>query len=238
MSLVSLRAVNKSYAGVDVLKNIELSVTAGERVVLVGRSGSGKTTILRLICDLEQVTSGQVLVAKHGYTIGYVPQSPSLLHAQTVRDNILLPVKATKAKLDIQQTYRTILKTLGIEALEDRYPYQLSRGQAQRVALARGLILQPKLLVLDEPFASLDEFTKEDLDVELLRLNQELGTAILLVTHSIEEAVFVANTVYVLSKDMQGLKKIPIQLPRENDKPAVKGTKKFIEYVATVRNVL
>lgn len=234
MSIVALRSISKSFSDAEVLSQVSMSIKAGEKVALVGRSGSGKTTLLRIICGLEASTKGELLI-EHGVSVGYVPQSPSLLHATTVKDNILLPLRIIKDSAVSIDAYRRVVATLGIENLEEHYPYQLSRGQAQRVALARSLILMPTLLVLDEPFASLDEFTREELDDELLRLNREFNTALLLVTHSIEEAVYIADTTYVLQERKQGLKKITTHLSDDQYGLEIKKDINFAKTVTSVR---
>lgn len=202
---VQFRAVAFGYPGhAPVVQGISLALASGEVHCLVGRSGCGKTTLLKLAAGLLAPSAGQVLLqgrgAAAGVQAGFVFQAPTLLDWLKVRDNVLLPVSLQRrpAAQDLAAA-DALLAQLGLAGFADRYPRQLSGGQQSRVALARALLLQPPLLLLDEPFAALDAITREEVQRDLLRLVRERGTTVLFVTHDIAEAVFLGDRVSVLA---------------------------------------
>ena len=204
MSFLQLRDVVFGFpTHPAVVDHVDLALDAGEVHCLVGRSGCGKTTLLKLAAGLLRPTSGQVLLEGHppagGRHVGFVFQAPTLLDWLRARDNVLLPVSLQRRPdaADVAEA-EALLAQLGLGALGDRYPRQLSGGQQSRVALARALLLQPPLLLLDEPFAALDAITREELQQDLLRLARERGTTVLFVTHDIAEAVFLGDRVSVM----------------------------------------
>ena len=203
---VEFRDVAFGYPGhAPVVKDIDLALSPGEVHCLVGRSGCGKTTLLKLAAGLLTPSAGQVLLQGRrpagGAQVGFVFQAPTLLDWLKVRDNVLLPVSLQRrpASQDIAAA-DALLAQLGLASFVDRYPRQLSGGQQSRVALARALLLQPPLLLLDEPFAALDAITREEVQRDLLRLVRERGTSVLFVTHDIAEAVFLGDRVSVLAQ--------------------------------------
>lgn len=205
MSFLSLRGVRFAYSGqAPVVAGLDLDLAAGEIHCLVGRSGCGKTTLLKLAAGLLQPSAGTVAVGGAPLvdrrSVGFVFQQPTLLDWLSVRDNVLLPVtlRRVSSASDVQAA-DTLLDQLGLAAFSLRHPRQLSGGQQSRVALARGLLLQPPLLLLDEPFAALDALTREDLQRDLLRLCRAQGVTALFVTHDIAEAVFLGDHVSVLA---------------------------------------
>lgn len=205
MSFLSLRGVTFGYPGhAPVVQGLDLELAAGEIYCLVGRSGCGKTTLLKLAAGLLQPSAGAVTVqgAAPGdrRAVGFVFQQPTLLDWLTVRDNVLLPVSLQRrpGPADVQAA-EALLAQLGLQAVSQRRPRQLSGGQQSRVALARALLLQPTLLLLDEPFAALDALTREELQRDLLRLCRTQGTTAFFVTHDIGEAVFLGDRVSVLA---------------------------------------
>jgi len=203
-SLLSLRGVAFAYPGhAPVVQGVDLDLAAGAIHCLVGRSGCGKTTLLKLAAGLLQPTTGTVTLrgaaAVDRRGVGFVFQQPTLLDWLTVRDNVLLPVSLQRRPGDADvRAANALLGQLGLAGLQQRHPHQLSGGQQSRVALARALLLQPPLLLLDEPFAALDAITREDLQLDLLRLCRQQGTAALFVTHDIAEAVVLGRRVSVL----------------------------------------
>jgi NitT/TauT family transport system ATP-binding protein len=238
VSFLRLRDVAFGYPGhAAVVDHVDLSLAPGEVHCLVGRSGCGKTTLLKLAAALLQPTSGQVLLEGRppsvGRHVGFVFQAPTLLDWLRVRDNVLLPVSLQRrpAAADVAQA-DALLAQLGLATLADRYPRQLSGGQQSRVALARALLVQPPLLLLDEPFAALDAITREELQQDLLRLARERGTTVLFVTHDIAEAVFLGDRVSVMA-DGRLVRTLPID-------PAarVRDTAAFGAACATLRSVL
>jgi NitT/TauT family transport system ATP-binding protein len=206
VTFLELRDVSFGYpAHPAIVDHVDLTLAAGEVHCLIGRSGCGKTTLLKLAAGLLAPTGGQVLLQDRapagGRHVGFVFQAPTLLDWLRARDNVLLPVSLQRRPdaADVAQA-EALLAQLGLATLADRYPRQLSGGQQSRVALARALLLQPPLLLLDEPFAALDAITREELQQDLLRLARERGTTVLFVTHDIAEAVFLGDRVSVMAQ--------------------------------------
>ena len=240
MSLLSLRGVRFAFPGWPAtVDGVDLEVEAGAFHCLVGRSGCGKTTLLKLAAGLLVPQSGEVVFrGKRGVGpgIGFVFQAPNLLEWLRVIDNVLLPVSlhhrpTAQERAQAQQ----LLEQLGLGAHAQKYPRQLSGGQQSRVALARALILQPALLLLDEPFAALDAITREELQADLLQMCGERGTGVLFVTHDINEAVFLGDRVDVVDAGRIA-QEIPIALPERATR--VRYSARFAEYCAQVRAAL
>lgn len=197
----------KKGAQVTALEDINLTVAQGEFVSLIGPSGCGKSTLMRLIADLDQPTSGELTVfgksahqARLDQDYGIAFQQAGLLPWRTVRQNIELPLLLHKVGR-AERTRRSgeLLKLVGLSDFGDNFPDQLSGGMQQRVAIARSLAESPNLLLMDEPFGALDEMTREHMQGELARICADTGAAVVFVTHSIPEAVFLASRVVVLS---------------------------------------
>nr|WP_222622992.1 ABC transporter ATP-binding protein [Ramlibacter cellulosilyticus] len=214
----------------------ELDVAQGAFHCLVGRSGCGKTTLLKLAAGLLEPQQGRVVFHGTPQDIGFVFQSPNLLEWLRVIDNVLLPV-TLHHRPDAQERERALrlLEQLGLAAHAQKYPRQLSGGQQSRVALARALILQPSLLLLDEPFAALDAITREELQRDLLAMARGSGATVLFVTHDIAEAVFLADRVDVV-EDGRIAQEIAVTLPR-HDAQVRYGTE-FARLCAQVRAAL
>lgn len=205
MTFLQLLDVSFAYGQAPIVDGVALDVPAGQVHCLVGRSGCGKTTLLKLAAGLLQPARGRVLLdgkpPAGGSQVGFVFQAPTLLDWLRVRDNVLLPVSLQRAPCGADKARAdALLAQLGLDGLADRYPAQLSGGQQSRVALARALLLQPPLLLLDEPFAALDALTREDLQRDLQRLARGHGTTVLFVTHDIHEAVFLGDRVSVMAE--------------------------------------
>ena len=189
------------------LTGVELTVSAGEFVSLIGPSGCGKSTLLRLIADLDSATSGELSIfgkparqARIDQDYGIAFQQAGLLPWRTVAGNIELPLELHGvAKPARAARVKELAELVGLTEFIDRYPDQLSGGMQQRVAIARALAEQPRLLLMDEPFGALDEMTREYLQGELARIAAETGAAVVFVTHSIPEAVFLSDRVVVMS---------------------------------------
>jgi NitT/TauT family transport system ATP-binding protein len=211
-----------------VVQGADLHVEAGEFCCLVGRSGCGKTTLLKLAAGLLQPDRGRIA---RPADIGFVFQAPTLLEWQRVIDNVLLPVslKRRVATPDLQRA-QLLLQQLGLGALAQRYPRQLSGGQQSRVSLARALILQPALLLLDEPFAALDAITREELQHDLRELCTRQRTTVVFVTHDIAEAVYLGDRVAVVDEG-RVVQEIAVDLPR----PRHRSSAEFARVCAQVR---
>ncbi|MFB6254250.1 MAG: ABC transporter ATP-binding protein [Halobacteriaceae archaeon] len=213
-SIVSYSDIRKEYEDVVAIKDINLDVEEGEFVTFVGPSGCGKTTLLHLTAGLLEPTQGTVTVdgtdvrsdQHKRHKLGLVFQEPVLLEWRTVLKNVMLPIEIlrendvlTEDKETYQERARDLIELVGLEGFEESYPQELSGGMQQRVAICRSLVYDPPVLLMDEPFGSLDAFTREHLNEELLRIWRETEKTVLFVTHNLEEAVFLSDKVVVLS---------------------------------------
>lgn len=204
---IAVRSLDKSFGTLAVLQGIDLDIDPGEIVSILGPSGCGKTTLLRIIAGLEIPGSGTITIdglspeaARQGKRIAVVPQSPALLPWRSVARNarVLLDVNRRANPVSAPDP-DVLLAEVGLADFADRRPRELSGGMQQRVALVRALALGAPLLVLDEPFAALDELTRAEMRHLLARLCEQAGATVVFVTHSIAEAVFVADRVVVMS---------------------------------------
>jgi NitT/TauT family transport system ATP-binding protein len=229
------------------LEKIDLQVPAGQFASIIGPSGCGKSTLLRLIADVMQPKAGRITLggdtpraARHAHSLGFVFQAPTLLPWRSVKQNIELPLDVVgrgSAKRSARTTAE-LIDLVGLTGFEDALPHQLSGGMQQRVAIARALILTPDVLLLDEPFGALDEITRQRMNLELLRIWSESGTSALLVTHSIAEAVFMSDRVYVMSARpgrITSIVDVPLERPRRLD---MMRSPHFFECVNRVRDEL
>jgi NitT/TauT family transport system ATP-binding protein len=192
-----------------VIAGFNLRIEAGEFLAILGPSGCGKSTLLRMIADLAQPDSGRITMepARGQFQTGFVFQDAHLLPWRNVLDNAALPLELMGAgKAERLQKAREALEQVGLSEALDRYPSQLSGGMRMRVSLARALVTEPRLLLLDEPFAALDEITRFHLDVQLRDLWRRRGMTVIFVTHSISEAAFLANRAVVLTRRGGGIK--------------------------------
>ena len=223
---VSVRHASVVYPSADApvhaLSDIDLHIAQGEFVSLIGPSGCGKTTLLRVIADLEPISSGEVLVngltphaARLARAYGYVFQAPALFPWRTVLANVMLPLQIQgRPKAQAEAVAREQLGRVGLIGFERKYPWQLSGGMQQRVSIARALGVEPKILMMDEPFGALDEITRDGLNDQLQRLWQRERRTVVFVTHSIAEAVYLSTRIVVMSpRPGRILKVIPSTLP-------------------------
>ena len=229
---------------VTALKDVNLDIKEGEFISLLGPSGCGKTTLLRIIADLLQPSKGNITV--RGETprdirlqkkYGIVFQNPVLYDWRTVRRNVCMPMELLGMN-KAQRTSRVskMLDLVGLSEFGKHYPYELSGGMQQRVGIARALAIKPEILLMDEPFSALDEFTREKLHIDLLNIWRKTNKTIVFVTHNISEAVFLSYRVVVLSPHPGRVSAvIDIKIPRPRDMES-KQTKQFYDYITEIRN--
>lgn len=206
LELVTLQDISKVFAnGVAALAGFDLSIRAGEFVSLLGPSGCGKSTVLRLVAGLAAPTAGQVTWpgstnADHRHEIGFVFQDPTLMPWASVADNVWLPLRLRGAsRRDAQDRIAESLALVGLSDFAKAYPRELSGGMRMRVSIARALSLKPRLLLMDEPFAALDEITRFRLNDDLLRLQGDLRCTVVFVTHSVYESAYLSSRIAVMS---------------------------------------
>jgi NitT/TauT family transport system ATP-binding protein len=206
LPLIAMHHVHKRFdGGLEALRDVSLEVHAGEFVALLGPSGCGKSTVLRLAAGLEAASTGRVSApaldssGSKGAT-AFVFQEPTLMPWASVFDNVWLPLRLVhRSRADCAPLVRQVLATVGLEDFERAYPAQLSGGMKMRASIARALVTKPRVLLMDEPFAALDDITRQKLNGDLLRWWAEQHLAALFVTHSVAEAVFLSQRVLVMS---------------------------------------
>ncbi len=250
--LLEFRQVSLSYVmqgqTTTIIDQVSIQVAAREFIALVGPSGCGKTSLLRMVGGLAPVPAGELLfqgqkMAGSSGNVGIAFQNPVMLPWRTTLQNVLLPLEVVSPhKQQFQQNVKAyqaaaadLLGTVGLRDFQHYYPWQLSGGMRQRASLCRALIHQPQLLLLDEPFGALDAFTREEMWVMVQRLWQHTGCTGLLVTHDLVEAVFLADTVYVMSpRPSQITLQLKVDLPRPRTLEMCL-TPEFQQYVRQVR---
>jgi NitT/TauT family transport system ATP-binding protein len=209
-TLVSLRGVSKRFSnGTLALQNMSLDIAEGQFVSLLGPSGCGKSTVLRIIAGLGDTSSGSIewpsassydVSGKAEREIGFVFQEPTLMPWATVANNVWLPLRLHGvSKRTAREQVMEALQMVGLENFADSYPRELSGGMKMRVSIARALITRPKLLLMDEPFAALDEITRFKLNNDLLRLWETFGWTVIFVTHSVFESVYLSERIVVMA---------------------------------------
>lgn len=202
MAALTLKQVSKTYflneRRLQALSDINLTVEAGQFVTIVGRSGCGKTTLLRLVAGLEEKTSGQLLFNPPDAKIGLVFQEPRLMPWLTVEDNMAFALLKEADKAAVNQTVDHYLKLLHLSDFRNAYPAQISGGMAQRAAVGRALCFNPDLILMDEPLGALDAFTRANLQKELVQIFCLAGKTVLFVTHDVDEAVLLGQRVIVM----------------------------------------
>lgn len=220
--MITINGAGRTFRGqVEALRDINLTVGQGEFLTLIGRSGCGKSTLLNMIAGLLKPTTGEIVIDGERVTaprrdVAMVFQRPSLLPWRSVEKNIMLPAEIFKWRGNepVERAER-LLELTGLTAFRKRLPHELSGGMQQRVSLCRALLQNPKVMLMDEPFSALDALTREELAVELQRIHIETGTTIVFVTHSIPEAVLLADRVAVLSSRPGQLRElVEIKIPR------------------------
>lgn len=213
--LLDLHIERKSFAAATVLQNVRLQLAEREVVSLLGPSGCGKSTLLRIVAGLERDFRGRLQRSAGGERVAYVFQEPRLMPWLSVAENIGF---ADDRRYDRERVAR-LIREVGLEGFADALPKQLSGGMAQRVAIARGLYAQPQVLLLDEPFSAVDAFTRMKLQDLLLELAERHAIALLLVTHDVDEALYLGDRVLVMGSRPGGVRQeLRVGLPRPRDR--------------------
>ena len=244
---VELVNVSKTFGTVEALAPTDVSIRAGEILTLLGPSGCGKTTLLRLIAGLVPASAGTITVdgvsparARAEKRIGFVPQAPALLPWRSVRANasLLLEINAKNSPRQLSTSVDELLDEVGLADFADARPHELSGGMQQRVGLVRAFALDAPLLLMDEPFAALDEITRTEMRHLLTRLRAHHGATVVFVTHSISEAAFLSDRVAVLSPRpgrITSIETVDLDRPR---RPEVEDTPEFFEITTRLRHAL
>jgi len=246
-NLLEINGLTRAYGSHKAIENISLSVAEGELVTIVGPSGCGKSTLMRCTAGLLTPTTGTVVL--NGTVVTSVPDrvgavfqdySRSLYPWLSVVDNVALPLRRRERRRAARRkTALAALESVGLVGFEGRYPWQLSGGMQQRVAIARALAYDPVLLLMDEPFGSVDAQTREDLEDLVLRVRAERNITILLVTHDIDESVYTGDRVIVLSKGPGKVRaEVPVDLPAPRDQIATKELPEFAHLRAEVSRLV
>ncbi|MBQ5399734.1 MAG: ABC transporter ATP-binding protein [Treponema sp.] len=217
---IQIQNVNKSFDEVHVLNNFSLDIEPGSFVSLIGPSGCGKSTLLRIIGGLEKSYEGAVFldgekISKAGSDRGFAFQGSNLFPWLTVKGNVAFGLKARKIYKEKKQDVNEIINLVGLSGFENSYPHQISGGMQQRASLARALVGHPKVLLLDEPLGALDAFTRMNLQDEILRIKKENDMTMLMVTHDVDEAIYMSDRVVVMSARPSKVEAvIDIELPK------------------------
>lgn len=240
-TILEIKNVSKVFhtkdKDVEAIRNVSFNVKEGEFISIIGASGCGKTTLLRLIAGLEKNYGGNILldgkkVEKAGLDRGVIFQEHRLLPWLTVEENLTIGLDGTKKEL--QDLAREYLKKVDLENFEKVYPSQLSGGMAQRVAIARALMRRPRILLLDEPLGALDALTRMNMQAEIDRIREEEKTTMIMVTHDIDEAIFLGDKVVVMKPRPAEVDQIiSIKIPR----PRLRNSEDFAFYRNTITNM-
>jgi len=203
-SNISKEFINSEGDKTIALSNLNVEIKSGEFICLIGPSGCGKSTFLRLIAGLISPTTGEIslddkVIHEPGYERGFVFQDPTLFPWLTVYDNISYGLKIRHVYKEKKKEVDEFIKLVGLTGFEKSYPHHLSGGMAQRVSLARALVNHPKVLLLDEPLGALDAFTRMNMQDEILRIWKERGTTMVMVTHDVDEAIYLSDRIFVMT---------------------------------------
>ncbi|WNI16466.1 ABC transporter ATP-binding protein [Actinacidiphila sp. ITFR-21] len=240
---MTLRYWSRDASYVEALSDVDLSIEQGEFIALLGPSGCGKSSLLRILCGLTEPTSGEIdfrgrPIGKAERRVGLVPQAATLMPWLNIVENVMLPARILRlSKTKARQRAMELLEMTGLAGFEKHYPRQLSGGMQQRASIARALVHDPDLLLMDEPFAALDALTRERMSDELQRIWLATGKTVVFVTHSIGEAVFLADRILVMSRRPGRIisEFVPeAERPRRLDK----GIDEDAALTATIRHVL
>jgi NitT/TauT family transport system ATP-binding protein len=230
--IIELRNLHVRFGLRDVIRDLELTVEPGEFVSIVGRSGCGKSTLLNALAGFIP-SEGQVRIPE---SFGYIFQSYNAFPWLTVRKNVLFGMPKNLSPKDRAERLSSLLKSAGLSAEADKYPAELSGGQVQRVAIARALARDPGVILMDEPFGALDNYTRETMQTWLLDLYQRHSQTILFVTHNIEEAIFLSDRIVVLADGaVRVVLNVPFARPREKN---LMYELSFVEMKRSIQNIL
>jgi NitT/TauT family transport system ATP-binding protein len=238
-TLLNVQHIGKQYGDLLAVKDVTFDVREGEFISIVGPSGCGKTTLLKMICGLLEPSSGQIEIHEQQVTTSvtemilvFQDYSRSLFPWLTVGKNVLFPLK-NRSDLNSAEKERRAqeaIQAVGLEDSFDQYPWQLSGGMQQRVAIARAIAFRPEILLLDEPFASVDALTRAELEDLVLRLQAKFKITVLLVTHDIDEAVYLAERVFVLGPPPSVVvRTVPVKLPSPRSQTETRSDPRFLE---------
>jgi len=243
MSLISISSLNKSYGNRPVIKDFSLNVEDGEFISLVGPYGCGKSTLFRLISALDAKYEGEITIngvkpetARQERRIGYCFQKPTLLPWRTVRENLLLPFDIASIRYD-ETLLNDYLSLVGLLSFSNSSIKELSGGMQQLAAIIRGLILNPDILLLDEPLSSIDEINREKIQEKLLRIHNDSKKTTLMITHSINEAVFLSDRVIVLSSRPMTIKGV-VEIEFKERNKTFRYSDEYIQTVKKIRDLL
>jgi len=246
--IIKMEHIDKIYhtrtQDIEALRDISIEIAKEEFVSIIGPSGCGKSTIIRILDDIVQATAGSIEVDGYAYEkgvplpksvvrkFGFVFQHPNLLPWLTVRQNMLFPLKVFRDKNPKwKEVVDSLLEMAGMSEYADYYPNALSGGMVQRVGVLRAMSYQPPILLMDEPYGALDNMMREQLDIETMKLVDRLRQTVIFITHNVEEAVFVADRVYVMeTQPGRIVDEIAIDLPRPRNLDMT-ATKQYVEYV-------
>ena len=245
--ILQVKGLGHAYGPRQIFQGLEFSIRKGEFVCIVGPSGVGKTTLLQCLTGLQNSSEGSIHFdgqvvsgTPRGMAIVFQDYSRSLMPWLSVLDNVTLPLRSAGVpKKERRRLATEALAKVGLDDFTGSYPWQLSGGMQQRVAIARALAFEPKVIVMDEPFASVDAQTRADLEDLVLKVRDELGITVLLVTHDIDEAVYLADSVLVLAGKPASVEAmIPVDLPTPRDQLATKAEHRFAELRADVYKLI
>ncbi len=246
-TVIDVRGLGHSYGGPQIFEGLDFTVGKGEFVCIVGPSGVGKSTLLQCLTGLIRPSDGEIVFEgrkvtepPEGLAIVFQDYSRSLMPWLSVIDNVALPLRSAGVKkAERRARAREALVEVGLSDVGPAYPWQLSGGMQQRVAIARALASKPRAIVMDEPFASVDAQTRADLEDLVLRVREHLGLTVILVTHDIDEAVYLADTVLALSgRPARVAAMLPIDLPRPRDQLSTKALPAFADFRAEVYTLI
>ena len=237
---IEIKNVTKRFESVTALNDVNLKIPAGSFVSLIGPSGCGKTTLLRCIAGLESPTSGEIFsdgekVTKPGSDRGFAFQQANLFPWLSIKDNISFGLRARKIFKERKTDVDDYIHLVGLNGFEDSYPHQVSGGMQQRASLARALVGHPKVLLLDEPLGALDAFTRMTMQDEILRIKKEHEMTMVMVTHDVDEAVYLSDFVIVMTARPAKVEKI---IKIELSHPRARSQDVFLDYRKQILTIL